>query len=150
MCIMCDGASRDEALFSLHASIEEFRWAIQGVEPGPHTPPWAYTIGLSSRFDHPELIVVGVDLEVAAGFMNSMGTRIGDGERFRAGDVIVGSRGQHYHLEAVHPEHFTNGTFAVWEEYYEALGEAIPATHAIEIVWPKKRPRLIGRQGFHD
>lgn len=57
MCIMCDGASLDEVRFGIHGIIDRYGWYIQGVEAPPGGRSWAYTIGLSAAFDHPELII---------------------------------------------------------------------------------------------
>ena len=62
MCIMCDGASRDEVLFSLHGRVQRNGWALQIVaSTGPPGLGWVYTIGLAA-FDHPELVVVGLEV----------------------------------------------------------------------------------------
>ena len=44
-------------------------WMIQGVMAGENTPPFAYTIGLS-QFNLPELLLVGLNAQTAAGILN--------------------------------------------------------------------------------
>lgn len=72
------------------AAIRRSGWAISYVEgedcsrpgcdcgPGDG-PPFAYTTGLFG-LGHPELLVFGVDPHTAAGLLNSLGSRIKDGE----------------------------------------------------------------------
>ena len=70
MCIMFEGASLDEARFNIHRIIDRYGWFIQYVEGAPVTRAWAYTIGLSAGFEHPELIITGVKPETAARTLN--------------------------------------------------------------------------------
>ena len=51
---------RDQALFNLEAKISRFGWTAYYISGGPG-PDWHYTIGLVDRFDHPELITLGLD-----------------------------------------------------------------------------------------
>lgn len=62
MCMMCDGATPDEMRFMVYGHIEKYGWHIVYVENQKRSASWAYTIGLSSRFGHPELAVVGVGM----------------------------------------------------------------------------------------
>jgi hypothetical protein len=63
---MCEGATLDECRFAIHGIIDRYGWFIQYVEVDPITRAWAYTIGLSAGFEHPELIIAGVRPEGAA------------------------------------------------------------------------------------
>ena len=72
MCIMCEGASRDEVLFDIHGAIELHGFFMQGVEPDPPHPGWAYTIGLSDGFGHPEFVVVGQSMNEAAHILDGL------------------------------------------------------------------------------
>jgi hypothetical protein len=74
MCIMCEGATLDECRFSIHGIIDRYGWFIQYVEVEPITLAWAYTIGLSARFGHPELVIVGVTPDTAARILNGSAT----------------------------------------------------------------------------
>lgn len=70
------------------AIVRQYGWYIQYVfsctikgsdEEGP---PFAYTVGLFG-LNHPELLILGVPPEVAAGILNTLGDRI------RAGEVLL-------------------------------------------------------------
>ena len=78
--IICDGASPEEARRRLATLVRRHGWAIQGVEAGPRSAPWAYTIGLSEMFGHPELVIAGVEGEVAAAGLNELAERVRSGE----------------------------------------------------------------------
>jgi hypothetical protein len=75
MCWLCDHPAATEADYRDHLArlIDEYGWAVQGVErDGPH-PPWAYTVGLP-RHGRPELVITGMDLNRATILLNSAAT----------------------------------------------------------------------------
>ncbi|MCA1704589.1 MAG: DUF4262 domain-containing protein, partial [Actinobacteria bacterium] len=147
MCIMCDGgATLDEARFNIHGIIDSFGWFIQYVEVAPVSRAWAYTVGLSAGFAHPELIITGVRAQTAARVLNQIGEMIRSGGAFTAGDCLTDAGGKHIHLSVVHPEHFDRGLFAVWSDYYDCLGPPYPEAVALEIVLPGRKPMLAARR----
>ncbi len=135
MCILCEGADRDEALFSLHAMVITHGWALQGVEAGPSTLGWVYSVGLAQRFRHPELVVVGGDLLDGARAINELGEEVRAGRRFEPGAEVrlpIGLIG----IGAVHPAHVAGGLVAVWEEYHDALGPPRPELALLQLILP--------------
>ena len=133
MCILCDGATHDEALFDLHGRVLRHGWALQGVESGTGTPGWIYTVGLSPRFGHAELVVVGGDLPRAAELLNGLGAAIASGARFTPGDRISTPLGD-VDVDVVHPAHVERGLVAVCEEYSESLGLPLPELEVLQVV----------------
>ncbi len=67
MCWICDhpGATHGDYLSHLRGLIDEFGWAVQGVERDRIHPPWAYTVGLTA-YRRPELVVTGMPVQRAA------------------------------------------------------------------------------------
>ena len=141
MCEMCNGASLDEMRFKLHAGIERHGWSLQYVSDDRPSRSWCYTVGLSDRFKHPELVVVGLGAEEAGGLLNAIGELVREGECLKPGELVFDDDGFHFHLSKVHPSHFARGVFAVWVDYYRALGRP-PVQSAIEVVPAGRRPRL--------
>ncbi|MBA2427455.1 MAG: DUF4262 domain-containing protein [Actinobacteria bacterium] len=76
MCMMCEGASLDDVRFHIHGLIEGSGWAVIPVEGNTPYRSWAYTVGLVQTFDHPELVVVGLDPLAAGRLLNSIGDAI--------------------------------------------------------------------------
>lgn len=79
--------------------IRRYRWAIQyvggsacsrpGCECAPtDQAPFAYTIGLFG-LAHPELLIVGADMETSAGVLNDLGGRVLEGEALLPGQLIT-------------------------------------------------------------
>ncbi len=62
--------------------------SVEGCESEPtDDPPFAYTIGLFG-LAHPELLILGVSPETAAGVLNSLGRLIRAGEALLPGQVV--------------------------------------------------------------
>lgn len=122
--MMCDGASSAEVDQWLQATIERVGWALMGVEDG-RSVGWTYTIGLVDRFDHPELVVVGMG-SAAGHLLNELGLRVEAGERLDVSSVPeVG--GHLFSIGSVDPAQFSHGAFAVWTSYYRRhIGEYVP------------------------
>jgi hypothetical protein len=133
MCIMCDGASRDEVLFDVHAKVLRHGWALQAVGGEDRRADWIYTVGLSSRYAHPELVIVGGLLDDAASSLNELGELVRGGRRFEAGDLVDLSRGR-VSFEEVHPVHLSDGLVAICDEYHEALGGPSMTQRVLQVV----------------
>jgi len=89
-------------------------WTIVGSAADGRRPAWMYTVGLLSRFDHPELIVV--DFHDAPGeiLLGLLALRVGGGESF-SHDSVVDLGGFRHGFGWVHPRHFELDTFDLWE-----------------------------------
>jgi hypothetical protein len=135
--MMCNGATFDEVLFHIHGLIERFGWTV--VPVGDRlSSTWAYTIGLV-EMDHPELTVKGMPPEMAGRLLNRLGDLILDGRKFRDGqEITVGTR--RYRLASVPDRQLENGRFAIWVNYYGALGPPHPEPRFLEVV-PQRQPR---------
>ncbi len=132
MCIMCEGADRDDVLFGLDATVARCGWACQAVEG--HDPPdldWVYTIGLAGGFDHPEFVVLG-DIPSGALLLNELGSMVRGGRRFGPGDRVRSASGD-VTLGAVHPDHIANGLIAMWVDYYGSLGPPFPEPAVLQV-----------------
>ena len=137
MCIICDGATRQEALEDLHAKVERYGWAIQYVEgEGPDTP-WAYTIGLTERYGHPELALVGFDPSPTSVVLNYLVERIAQGEKYAVGSTAALPHGLVARCGPVHPNQLKGGVFDGWLEYYGAYARPKLGWQAVEVVLPE-------------
>ncbi len=77
MCWICDhpGATHEDYLTHLRGLIDDYGWAVQGVERDRIHPPWAYTAGLTAH-GRPELVVTGMPLRRAAGLLNDVAAHV--------------------------------------------------------------------------
>ena len=140
VCMMCDGATRDECRLEVHRCITAYGWFIQAVEAGAHNPDWAYTVGLSAGFDHPELIVVGLPYPDAGGLLNALGEQVRDGRRFAACEHIHLPGGGPADLLGVDPHQFVLSTFATWCDYYDCSAAPRPRAEALQVWMPYVTP----------
>ena len=73
MCWMCEhpGATEQDYLSHMKSLIAQFGWALQGVERDRSRPPYAYTVGLTTR-GKPELVATGLPAVRAASLLNEV------------------------------------------------------------------------------
>jgi Domain of unknown function (DUF4262) len=139
-------------LARIEGIVAEHGWAIQGVlasadddpEPGP---PFAYTVGLSSpRFDHPELVVIGLSAGPAQAILNDLGERVRGGQRLHAGKRIGGLLRGGYEVEllAVDDAADERAPLSVANRLY---GHGGPV-EALQVVLPDEHHRLPWDPGF--
>lgn len=115
MCEMCNGASAEDVIESLHQRVVHDGFTLLGVG-GPVS--WVYTIGLA-RLGHPELVVAGAKMPIATELIEILGERVIDGVRLRS-DTIVEVDGETYALGAVHPSRIAAGLCAMWFQHESA------------------------------
>jgi hypothetical protein len=135
MCAICDGESYESVALGLLEEIDDDGWAVVGVEAGRGHPSWAYTVGLSPSFDHPELVVVDLLPSYVALILNTLAGEVSDGEELDVGETI--DLGDHAFVTSwVHPRHFDLGTFAFWTSAIEPAFVDRPRRAALQIVPP--------------
>lgn len=80
-CLQCLGAGRelDAGDKKLLADVRGVGFHVLKVPADEEGPAFAFTVGLHHRFGHPELIVVGLDLDTAHSVLNRLGGAIADG-----------------------------------------------------------------------
>ena len=52
----------EEMARRVRADIDEHGWHVAKIEGDDRVPPWAFTIGFGDSFDHPEVLVAGMQL----------------------------------------------------------------------------------------
>lgn len=133
-------AIRDRSEAFIRHWVAKLGWANQLVEEGASDtePPFAYTVGLTQRFDHPELIVVGLKPDSMQFVLNQCADRVKNGTRLKAGarldEVIDGFQVE---VRTLDPSllHFLG--YARWfhgDRPFEAL----------QILWPDREGRFPG------
>jgi hypothetical protein len=74
----------DEVAERVRRDIDETGWHLVMIPPEHGTPGWAHTLGLWERYQHPELLVFGPDLERIGPLANHIGALVRAGRRFEA------------------------------------------------------------------
>jgi hypothetical protein len=142
MCEICDGMTGETSRRQRRESIDRYGWAVVLVEAEPVSSAWAYTVGLVESFDHPELIVTGLAPWPAGALLNELADYVRRGGRLTPGDIVSDPHRKPLRFGKVHDAHWDHGTFAMWRDLYEHLGPPYPEPHAVEVILPRRVPRL--------
>lgn len=132
MCLQCDGYSFEEAMLALDLKIQVHGWAlIQVDDDGPEgTMSWAYTVGLTEHYGHPELAMFVVRPAKRDQVIRLLVEGIVDTGRVIDDDVTdLGLE-----LVPVHPNNLTGDWFGTWANH---TGHLPPAGSFLQIVPPK-------------
>ena len=146
---MSNMTSRDLALFSLEAKIGKFGWTAYYITGGPDAD-WHYTIGLVDRFDHPELITLGLDHVSAHSAAQEVVERLEAGDRLTPGrDTKHELLGIPMALVPVDDVYWTapHDYFLGWIDYYGATNKKLER-RALQIVWSDDEHRFPWEKDF--
>ena len=121
----------------LLADVKEYGWHVVKILEKDETPGWAFSVGLYKNLTHPEIVVFGLNHEVAHFLINAVGDLVRAGNRF-AVDGLYSDLIDTYSctFKPVNP---------VW--YYDFLGYAnwfygggnYPV---LQCIWPDKSRRF--------
>lgn len=77
-----------------HADIKAFGWHVILIPEDDQGPSFAYSIGLQKTFNHPEILVSGLDIKLMHQMINGIGDRVKEGNFFLSGkryqDILSG------------------------------------------------------------
>lgn len=113
-----------------------------------HGPDFGYTNGLSRYRDHPEFIVMGLPQLAVTEFLNTLGQRVREGERFDAGQLVEGlAEGYQVMLLEVSPENSAK-YLTMANAIYRLPGRA--PIRALQVVMPDADRRWPWEVGVTD
>jgi len=109
--------------------ISEYGWHVINVEGDDNKPNFSYSVGLYKTFKAPEVIIIGLPLEVGQEIINLIGDDIAEGKKYKKGkyyhDIIEGYDCFLTEVEnKFYKEYFG---YAIW--YYK--GEKFPVLQCI-------------------
>jgi len=133
MCSLCDGTSYEQLLEDTGERIERIGFTMVGVEADLDHPPWTYTIGLVEGYDHPELAMLGIPIELAAEVISALATRVLDGDRIVPGVDLLFD-GVPFHVDEVDQQLWAGERFNQWKAYYDWTGDPPATPSAIEVI----------------
>ena len=138
-----DAARRGEA--KLRTDVATHGWHVLKVAEDAEGPGFAYSIRLFHTFAHPELVIVGLPLELMHRLINDVGELIRAGRRFEDGasseDVLEGCPVRFRAVPQIQYPHYFG--WARW--FYE--GDAFPV---LQVVYPDRSHRWPGEGGVSD
>jgi hypothetical protein len=137
----------DEGELKLSADVEKYGWHVVIVGDDDEGPGFAYSVGMTSTLDHPEIIVFGLPGELMQWMINEIGQRIRNGAPPPVGERVQGLLDEadcilHPVSEAGRAEFFG---YACW--YYDGADEF----EALQCFWPGKIDGLFPWEpGVHE
>ena len=99
---------------SLDLTIRTFGWQLLQITD---TNPWSYTIGLLESYDHPELMITGLEFDV----QNRVIRKIVDSIETTGSVDHAFLEREGVTLVDVHPRHLAGDWFGTWSNFYERL-----------------------------
>ncbi|EJE53171.1 hypothetical protein PMI14_02070 [Acidovorax sp. CF316] len=113
------------------------------IAVGDEDPPFAYTVGLWSRFKHPELILFGLPTELTADILNAIAAKIEAGAEFKVFSQLHDVGGKFgLHVKPLHGVHLDR-YFGFGLRFH---GQEFPIA---QVVWPDRAGRFPEEPG-HD
>jgi hypothetical protein len=74
----CEGGNDAKVL----VDVAEYGWHVVRILEKSQTPGWAFSIGMYRNFNHPEVVVFGLDGDLMHSVINSIGEDVRAGKRF--------------------------------------------------------------------
>jgi len=115
------------------SNIETHGWAVTKVfgREGDKGPEFAYSCGLFHSYQHPEIIILGLDLDIMHKVINNIGREVKGGSRFEPGneyqDIFARCGCQFRIVDTSHYRPYLG--WAIW--FYEA--DPFPV---LQCFWP--------------
>jgi len=88
-------------------TVEKNGWQVNQIESDGYTPSFAYTIGLTKSYGHPELIILGLDVNLMGELLNIAGDLVKNGKVLKL-DTLYDDFLQDYNCKFinVHKDYF--------------------------------------------
>jgi hypothetical protein len=140
MCMICDGATRDEVQAETDERIDRFGFTMVGTTPDPDHPSWLHTIGLIERHNHPEMCVLGEPADDGFRLLDTVSRAVLGGTRFSEGQTLE-IAGTYWHVSDL-DERVVGGEMMVqWRDHYHWMGSDGLRLSALELVRCGTTPR---------
>lgn len=132
----------DEKVF---ADIQQYGWHVVQILEDEVRPAFAFSIGLFQTFQHPEIIIFGLPLEMARQVLNNIGQEIEQGKQYWPAaahdDILEGYKCSFLAVDRKWYAEYLG--YAIW--FYK--GEPFPV---MQCVWPDKQHRYPWDSDFNE
>ncbi len=124
---------------------EEHGWFVNMIAEDSEGPGFAYSFGLYEEFQHPEIIIFGLDSAIMHGVINAAGDHVRKGGRYCDGDVTEDLlEGYKCAFRQVNPLQYRETcSWAVW--FYRNSDFPV-----LQLFWPDKSGRFPWDEGFAE
>ncbi|AJF08283.1 hypothetical protein GSUB_17560 (plasmid) [Geoalkalibacter subterraneus] len=127
------------------SDIENVGWSVIGVfgDIEKNEPPFSYSVGFS-RMGKPEIIVVGLPLEIAQSIINEIG------QRFKKTGVFPVAGDIRDDLANLPCTFIALSEQAVKERLRAATALMDPPVEALQLIWPDRQGKFPWDEGFDE
>lgn len=139
-CIDKDDLQRNTKL-----NIEKYGLQVIMVSSTSYCPSFAYSVGLTDTYSHPEIICFGLSNDLGHAIINDVAEMIKDGEIFKAGeiskDIFKDSRAAFINVDKRNIDDY----FGAAIDYYGGKG-----FDALQVVWTDRNDKLPWEDSFEE
>jgi len=127
----------------LAENIQQHRWLVFNIMGDGTLPPFSYTVGLFATFGHPEVVISGLDHELAHAILNDIGEDVARGVQRQAetlyDDLLEG-------ISCL----FKTVTAEYYDPYFGRALVFYQGAHfpVLQCVWPDAQQRFPGQVGY--
>jgi hypothetical protein len=125
--------------------VERYGLHVLKVGAEADSPTFAYTVGLYRTFGHPEIIMLGLGLDLMHRLLNDVAASLREGRRYAAGDVSDEFLDDHdVTFRAVPERHYR--AYLGWANWFHD-GVAYPV---LQLIYPDRERRWPWEAGVPD
>ncbi len=136
---------KDELLLNTKLNIDKFGLQVIMVGSTSYCPSFAYSIGLTKSFNHPEIICFGLPNDLGHAIINDIAELIRNGETFKAGNISTNifqnSKAAFINVDKRNIKDY----FGAALNYYEDS-----EFDALQVVWTDRNDNLPWEDNFED
>ncbi|MDR2188589.1 MAG: DUF4262 domain-containing protein [Azonexus sp.] len=131
------------SVFSENVRQDIEKYGVSIIYVGDENPPFAYTVGLWLKHQHPELIIFGLSDRVMWSLLNEIAELVGEGQRFTSRAFLPGIGGKFGVTIEPAQKKFLDAYFGFALGFYE---EQFPIA---QVIWPDKKGHFPGDAGYN-
>lgn len=126
--------------------VEKYGFHISVISQDEYLPGFAYTIGLTKTYNHPEIIIFGLKNEVMSEILNGLGDKIGKGQIYSQdreySDIVSNFPVKFIEVQKEHYQDYLG--YGGW--FYNSKFDF----SAYQLVWTDKNNKYPWDEGFND
>lgn len=138
--------AEDSSDAKLLGDVESHGWHVVQISEETGSPAFAFSVGLYYRFLQPEVLIMGLDLNVSAHILNGIGEAMRSGREIAPGrykDFIDGFEVEMVPIDISFYEEYLG--YATW--FYRSLPQPYPA---MQCIWPDGNGIFPLESGYDD
>jgi hypothetical protein len=123
----------ESLIATIDADIKKYDLSLMFISEEEEDPCFTYSIGLYHSFKHPEVVVFGLDHELAGEIINDLARRIKAGERYEVGKEYAGLLEGYNCIFREAPKDCYHEYFGYATAFYKGVDFPV-----LQLIWPDK------------